>query len=74
MAVQAMDHTGAPLPMPARKTWFVEEAAEVMGVPPNHVYELLRTKQLLGWRAGKRWLIRHQDLDDYMARAATGES
>jgi len=73
VAVQVTDQAGATLPTPARRTWFVEEAAEIMGVTGDHVYELLRQKKLRGWRAGKRWLIRHEDLDEYMARAAAGE-
>jgi excisionase family DNA binding protein len=53
--------------MPERLAYSVDEAAEIIGVSRDHIYDLLRTGLLGSVKSGRRRLITKGQLEGYLA-------
>jgi excisionase family DNA binding protein len=53
--------------MPERLAYSVDEAAEVIGVSRDHIYDLLRASRLKSIKSGRRRLIIKGQLEAYLA-------
>ena len=46
--------------------WRADEVAELLGICSNTIYSLLKSGELKGQKIGKGWLIRKQDLLEFL--------
>jgi len=46
--------------------WRADEVAELLGICSNTIYSLLKSGTLKGQKIGKGWLIRKQDLLEFL--------
>ena len=53
-----------------RLAWSVDEAAELIGISRRKMFDLVRYKEVRSIKVGGRRLIRHVDLERYLADLA----
>jgi excisionase family DNA binding protein len=51
------------------KLYTVVEAAEMLHVAERTIAQWLNSRELKGWKAGRRWLIPESSIDSYLRRA-----
>lgn len=49
-----------------RQVYTPEEVAKLLGLHPNSVYTMLKSGELPGVRAGRKWLISKRRLDAWL--------
>lgn len=79
-----MQTTNEPLPLTALPLYTVADAAEILGVKPNYLYERIRDNRIatvnLGSEAKPKLRLRADDLQQFIqdrttpAQPATGEA
>lgn len=56
-----------------KKTYSVEEAAQVVGISARYMYELIKTAGFPAFRIGRRWLVSVNGLERWLeAQINTG--
>lgn len=56
-----------------KKTYSVEEAAQVVGISARYMYELIKTAGFPAFRIGRRWLVSVKGLERWLeAQINTG--
>lgn len=50
------------------KTHSVEDVAQILGLNPVTVRNMLRDGRLTGFKIGSRWRLTDEDLNEFMAR------
>lgn len=60
--------------MPDETEWLtIEDIYEILGrkVPMDSIREWIRTKRLRAYRPGKAYLVKREDLDEFLRRSQT---
>ena len=60
--------------MPDDTEWLtIEDIYELLGrkVPMDSIREWIRTKRLRGYRPGKAYLVKREDLEEFLRRSQT---
>lgn len=56
-----------------KKTYSVEDAAQVVGISARYMYELIKTAGFPAFRIGRRWLVSVKGLERWLeAQINTG--
>ena len=56
-----------------KKTYSVEEAAQVVGISARYMYDLVRTAGFPAFRIGRRWLVSVKGLERWIEKQAQKE-